>query len=359
MADISSIKLPSGTTYTVKDSTARTHISNKSNPHGVTKAQVGLGSVANYDQSKAIKSITRSGTTFTATALDGTTFTFTQNANEVNVDTALSATSTNPVQNKVIKAALDGKANSSHGTHVPSTCTIISDWDNVTSNGWYMALGATNGPVADTWFMGYVLVHNSIYVIQELYGFTSSTNAYSIPKYMRVKLNGVWGDWRNVTVSKQVPSDAKFTDTVYSHPSTHPATMISTDASHRFVSDSEKSAWNSKAAGNHTHNLSELINNLSTDTSNPKDADYFVSQYAGGGTSKTSYYRRPISTIWNYIKSKADSVYQAKGSYASTAVATQSANGLMSAADKTKLDSLSTISVSAITNSEIDTIVAS
>lgn len=81
MADVSSIKLPSGTTYTVKDSTARTHISNKSNPHGVTKAQVGLGNVANYNQSKAIKSITRSGTTFTATALDGTTFTFTQQDN--------------------------------------------------------------------------------------------------------------------------------------------------------------------------------------------------------------------------------------------------------------------------------------
>lgn len=40
-------------------------------------------------------------------------------------------------------------------------------------------------------------------------------------------------------------------------------------------------------------------------------------------------------------------------------VATHNANGLMSAADKTKLDSLSTTSVSAITNSEIDSIVAS
>lgn len=57
------------------------HIANKDNPHGVTKTQVGLGNVANYDQSKAIKSITRSGTTFTATALDGTTFTFTQQGN--------------------------------------------------------------------------------------------------------------------------------------------------------------------------------------------------------------------------------------------------------------------------------------
>ena len=146
MADVSSVKLPNGTTYTVKDSAARSHIGNGNNPHGVTKSQVGLGNVdntadsskvvkglldyndanrtiyigyagsgltttkyfaaydssgtkikditpsvakkvmsldnvANYDQSKAIKSISRSGTTFTATALDGTTFTFTQQDN--------------------------------------------------------------------------------------------------------------------------------------------------------------------------------------------------------------------------------------------------------------------------------------
>jgi hypothetical protein len=78
MADISSLKVPSGATYMLKDSTARSHISNKSNPHGVTKSQVGLGNVANYDQSKAITNIIRSGATFTATALDGTTFAFTQ-----------------------------------------------------------------------------------------------------------------------------------------------------------------------------------------------------------------------------------------------------------------------------------------
>lgn len=39
-------------------------------------------------------------------------------ANKITVDTALSDSSTNPVQNKVINAALAGKANSSHGTHV-------------------------------------------------------------------------------------------------------------------------------------------------------------------------------------------------------------------------------------------------
>lgn len=105
MADISSIELPSGTTYNVKDSTARSHIWNERNPHGVTKEQVGLGNVANYDQSKAIKSITRSGTTFTATALDGTKFTFTQQDN--NTTYGVATQYTNGLMSSSDKTKLD------------------------------------------------------------------------------------------------------------------------------------------------------------------------------------------------------------------------------------------------------------
>lgn len=105
MADVSSIKLPNGTTYTVKDSAARYHIGNVSNPHGVTKAQVGLGNVANYNQSKAIKSITRSGTTFTATALDGTTFTFTQQDN--NTTYGVATQNANGLMSSTDKTKLD------------------------------------------------------------------------------------------------------------------------------------------------------------------------------------------------------------------------------------------------------------
>ena len=57
----------------------------------------------------------------------------------------------------------------------------------------------------------------------------------------------------------------------YRHPASHPASMIEQDATHRFITDTERSTWNGKA---------------------------------------------------------------------STAVATQSANGLMSSADKKKLDDL-------------------
>ena len=49
------------------------------------------------------------------------------------------------------------------------------------------------------------------------------------------------------TVEANVPEDAKFTDTVYTHPENHPATVITEDETHRFVTDVEKSTWNGKA----------------------------------------------------------------------------------------------------------------
>ena len=74
--------------------------------HTHTKDQVGLGNVANLDQSKAIKSITRNGTTFTATALDGTTSTFTQQ--DVNATYGVATSSADGLMSKSDKAKLDG-----------------------------------------------------------------------------------------------------------------------------------------------------------------------------------------------------------------------------------------------------------
>lgn len=57
-----------------------------------------------------------------------------------------------------------------------------------------------------------------------------------------------------------------------------------------------------------------LINSLSTGESTPTDADYYISQYVGGGTKTTTYHRRPMSALWNYIKSKLATV-ATSGSY--------------------------------------------
>ena len=83
---------------------------------------------------------------------------------------------------------------------------------------------------------------------------------------------------------------------------------------------------------------SSLINSLSTGSSKPVDADYYVSQYAGGGTTNTSYQRRPVSALWEYIKDKISSVlrltasdYAGKAATAGTAdkaVADNSGNNI-------------------------------
>lgn len=59
--------------------------------------------------------------------------------------------------------------------------------------------------------------------------------------------------------------------------------------------------------------VSNAINQLSIGTSAPDDEDYYVSQYVNGGTTTTSYHRRPMSALWSYIKGKADSTYSALG----------------------------------------------
>lgn len=54
-----------------------------------------------------------------------------------------------------------------------------------------------------------------------------------------------------------------------------------------------------------------FANALTTGSSAPVDADYYIAQYAGGGTSTTTYHRRPHSALWTYIKGKADALYAA------------------------------------------------
>lgn len=83
---------------------------------------------------------------------------------------------------------------------------------------------------------------------------------------------------------------------------------------------------------------SSLINSLSTESSTPVDADYYVAQYSGGGTTTTSYHRRPVSALWEYIKNKissvlglTDSAYSGKAATAGTAdkaVADKSGNDI-------------------------------
>lgn len=94
-----------------------------------------------------------------------------------------------------------------------TVCQTITDWNNVTENGFYMASGGSNAPTTGTWYFGVVIAHNTNYVRQDLYAFTANTAANLVPHYAREKVNGTWGAWINVTIGKAVPSNAVFTDT--------------------------------------------------------------------------------------------------------------------------------------------------
>lgn len=118
----------------------------------LTAVNIGLGNVVNLDQSKAIKSITRSGTTFTYTCLDGTTGTFTQQDDNTwrpitntytgsDQSTSVSQYGTNALYN----ALVNGYANSagyadsagsvawSNVSSKPETATRWPSWSEVTS----------------------------------------------------------------------------------------------------------------------------------------------------------------------------------------------------------------------------------
>lgn len=65
-----------------------------------------------------------------------------------------------------------------------------------------------------------------------------------------------------------------------------------------------------KSPTDHTHDLSELISGLSIGNSTTlNDSVQIITQDTN--TANQKYYRRPLTVLWDYIKSKADSVYSA------------------------------------------------
>ena len=50
-----------------------------------------------------------------------------------------------------------------------------------------------------------------------------------------------------------------------------------------------------------------FLNALDTGSNPPVDADYYISQYVNGGTTTTTYHRRPMSALWTYVKNKISS----------------------------------------------------
>ena len=201
----------------------------------------------------------------TARTINGTNFDGSANITTANWGTARNiqigntSKSVNGSANVSWSLSEIGAAAASHGRHIPDVCETITDWNNATKNGWYMGNNATNSPTANAWYFGEVIAHNANYVVQTVYQFTASTDAKAMPKYIRAKMNGTWGAWTNVTVSKAVPSNAVFTDTNTWRGVQDNLTSTATDQS---LSANQgkvlKGLIDGKAASNHTHSYLPL-----------------------------------------------------------------------------------------------------
>lgn len=83
----------------------------------------------------------------------------------------------------------------------------------------------------------------------------------------------------------------------------------------RYYTESEMDGKLNSKVNNNEAGANGLLSNLSVWTATPTDDTYFMRQDTGGGNS---FGRVKFSTIWNYIKGKADGVYQPKGSYSAS-----------------------------------------
>ena len=102
------------------------HISNQNNPHSVTKAQIGLGNVDNTSDinkpvSTAVQTELNKKANISSLATVATSGSYSDLSNKPTIDYAISSTSENAVQNKVIYTALSNKADTSSLATVATT----------------------------------------------------------------------------------------------------------------------------------------------------------------------------------------------------------------------------------------------
>ena len=84
----------------------------------------------------------------------------------------------------------------------------------------------------------------------------------------------------------------------------------------RYYTESEMDGKLNSKVNNNEAGADGLLSKLTTSwTATPTDNTYFIRQDTGGGDS---FGRVKFSTLWNYIKGKADGTYQPKGSYATS-----------------------------------------
>ena len=266
------------------------HLSNTSNPHSVTKAQVGLGNVDNTaDANKTVKA---AGTATTATTLSGLTATVT----ELNILDGVTATTAelNYVDGVTsnIQTQLNGKAASSHGTHVTYSTTAPA------ANGTASAGSAANVSRGD-----------HVHPLQT----TVSGNAGTATKLQTARTITLSGD-----ASGSVSFDGSENVTL--------EVTVADDSHNHVISnvDGLQTALDGKSNTGHTHGIADVTNLQTTLDSLQEQIDEASS--SAGGAFDFDAYANAAGYSYSYDKSTMTETITYGGSTFATRTNTKGTN---------------------------------
>lgn len=302
------------------------HVYNTSNPHSVTKSQVGLGNVENKSSATIRGELTKTNVT---TALGYTPYTPNEIDNkfatlETNIDWKesvstyddISTTYPNPVDGWTVNVKDTDYTYRYNGT----------SWVAISANAIPKATNSIDGLLSKEDHTNYEDANSKKHTHTNksvLDGITSTlisdwnaakTHADSAHAPSNAQANTIESIKVNGSIITPSSKSVDITVPTNNNQLTNGAGYITSSGTAKTISDTLPISKGGTGQTTGINAANALINSLSTNNSTPTDADYYISQYVGGGTTTTTYHRRPISALWNYIKSKLSAV-ATSGSY--------------------------------------------
>lgn len=244
-------------------------------------------------------------------------------ANRTIVDSTLSSTSVNAIQNKAVKAALDGKAASSH-THPTAQITGLDaalagkasashkhDAGDITSGVLPIGRGGTGGASAAA------ANYNILSGIP-----ASSIDAADTDKFVVMHTSPTTSTGRLLTkTAAQVwawiksKTDPLYAARTHNHDSAYAAKSHNHDAGN-ITSGTLPIGRGGTGAGTADAALKNLMDNCTVGgTAAPSDDLWY---FTANLDATQPPVKRKHSALWSYIKSKTDPLYQPRGSYAAS-----------------------------------------